>query len=188
MGMTPESYHSYKDIDWADLSKRLHVFARQCRAQMPDVFDGMSGEDVVNEVLTLFFEDPNGLGWNPEVGPLAPFLLGVWKNKRLDHLRRERRTAGSLDDPDFLQGIHLTTNKDQRIDEFRADLKKAARGDPRLEAFVEALAKVDGHNTNQQLAEELNTIPEEIVNLKKRLSRRYKSLCHEKTRRRNHET
>ena len=172
--MNPEIY---KNVDWADIYMKLLFVVSRCAAQMPDLFDGNSVEDIVTEVFSTFFEDPNGLGWNPEIGPLDRFLLGVAKNKTVDHIRRQRRIAGSLDDPDFVKRIHLmqATNKDQEIDELRAEFKKAAKGDPGLEELLRAIATVDGgHNTNQQLAEALNTTPQDIVNRKKRLIRRAK--------------
>lgn len=168
---------TYKDVDWADIYRQLDFVVSRFTAQMPDVFDGNSVEDIVIQVLTTFFEDPNGLGWNPEIGPLNRFLLGVAKNKTVDHIRRHHRIAGSLDDPDFVQGIHWVqaTNKDQGIDELRAELNHAAMGDSSLEELLKAVSKVDGgHNINQQLAEALNTTTEDVVNRKKRLRRRAK--------------
>src|SRR5262245_20520416 len=105
--MKPERYHLYETIDWACVYKRLQLVALQSAARLPDIFDGVSAEDVVTQVISAFFEDPDGLGWNPTRGPLDRFLLGVLKHKTIDHLRRQRRTAGSLDDSNFAKSIYL---------------------------------------------------------------------------------
>jgi len=175
--MKSEKYHLYKDIDWAHIYMQLHFVALRCAARMPDVFDGISAEDLVTQVLSTFFEDSNALGWDPKVGSLDQFLLGVLRKKTIDRIRRQRRIAGSVDDPDFAQGVSLVqaTSNDQEMHELRAELQKAATGDPGLEELLKALADVDGgHNINQQLAKELKTTTQDIVNRRKRLIRRRK--------------
>jgi DNA-directed RNA polymerase specialized sigma24 family protein len=175
--MKPEKYQLYEGIDWAHIYTRLFFVASRSTAQMPDIFDGVSAEDLVIQALSTFFEDPNGLGWNPTRGSLDRFLLGVLKHKAIDHMRRHERIAGSIDDPDLVQKPYLVqpmTDGNENGELYR-ELKKAARGDSDLERLVEAVPDIDGrHNTNQQLAEELGTTPQDIVNRKKRLLRRYK--------------
>jgi DNA-directed RNA polymerase specialized sigma24 family protein len=70
-----------------------------------DIIDGVSAEDLVAEVLTLFFESPTQLGWDPNIGPLDNFLCGVLKNKMRSHLRRHARHAGSFDDLDLFDNL-----------------------------------------------------------------------------------
>lgn len=177
--MKPEKYQLYEGIDWAQIYTRLFFVASRSTVQMPDIFDGVSAEDLVIQALSTFFEDPNGLGWNPTRGSLDRFLLGVLKHKAIDHIRRQERMMGSVDDPDFDfdQKIHLVQPivDGNEKGELYGKLKEAARGDSDLERLVEAVPDIDGrHDINQQLAEELRTTPQDIVNRKKRLLRRYK--------------
>ena len=175
--MKPEKYPLYEGIDWAQIDKRLFFVASRSTAHMPDIFDGVSAEDLVNQTFTTFFEDPDGLGWNQMRGPLDRFLLGVLKHKLIDHIRRQERMVGSFDDPDFVKKMHPVqpVAGDDGKGELYGELEEAASGDSDLEKLVEAVPDIDGrNNVNQQLATELNTTPQDIVNRKKRLLRRYK--------------
>jgi DNA-directed RNA polymerase specialized sigma24 family protein len=174
--MKPEKYPLYEGIDWAQIDKRLLFVATRSTAHMPDIFDGVSAEDLVNQTFETFFEALDGLGWTPKIGPLDRFLLGVLKHKMLDHIRRQKHIGGSLDDPDFVKNMQpvAPVAGDVRKEELYGELEEAARGDADLEQLVEAVPDIDGSNVNQQLASKLETTPEEIVNLKKRLVRRYK--------------
>jgi len=175
--MKPEKYPLYEGIDWARIGKRLFVVASLSTAHMPDIFDGVSAEDLVNQTFETYFAAFDGLGWTPKIGPLDRFLLGVLKHKLLDHIRRHKRMVGSLDDPDFVKKMQTgqPIAAGDRKGELQEELERAASGDADLEELVEAARDIDGrHNVNQQLATELETTPEDIVNLKKRLVRRYK--------------
>ena len=174
--MKPEKYHLYDNINWAAVYTRLHLVASRCADGMADVFDGVSPEDIVSQVLSTFFESSNGLGWNPANGPLDRFLMGVLKHKIVDRIRRQNRIAGSVDDPEFANRIYLVqpTNSEEST-ELSKRIDEAARGDTKLQELVKAVSDIEGgHNINQQLAEELHTSPEDVVNRKKRLVRRYR--------------
>jgi DNA-directed RNA polymerase specialized sigma24 family protein len=175
--MKPEKYQLYEGIDWAHIYTRLFFVASRFTAQMPDIFDGVSAEDIVIQTLSTFFEDSNGLGWNPTRGSLDRFLLGVLKHKAIDHMRRQEWMVGSFDDSGFVQNMYLVppVGDGDGNGELYAELTEAARGDSDLEQLVEAIPDIDGkNNINQQLAKKLKTTPQDIVNRKKRLLRRYK--------------
>lgn len=166
------------DVNWAEIYRKLYVYARLCSRYVSDIFDGNSAEDMPGIVLLEYFESQTGLGWNPAKGPLNRFLLGVLKNKMMDHLRRQRFTMGSLDDPDFGSKIHKVrpTLKPEEPREAGLQLQKAARDDRELEELVTAMRELDGnYKINQKLASILHTTVKDIVNRKKRLIRRVKS-------------
>src|SRR5260370_37778752 len=176
--MTPKRYSHYDPVDWASIYRRLHVVAARCTSRMPDIFDGISAEDLVTEALTAFFQSTDGLKWDPAQGPLAAFLVGVLRNKAVDHARRQARFAGSIDDPDFAKRLCLVQPTGAELVEQSELSKKAqqmARGDSELAELVIAMERVDGgHHINQQLAEQLRTTPEDIVNRRKRLVTKFK--------------
>lgn len=174
--MKPEKYPLYEGIDWAQIDKRLTLVAIRSTAHMPDIFDGVSAEDLVNQTVYTYLADPDGLGWTPTIGPLDRFLLGVMKHKLLDHIRRQKYIEGSFDDPDFVKNMQpvAPVAGDVRTGELYGELEEAARGDADLEQLVEAVPDIDGSNANQQLASKLETTPKEISNRKRRLVRRYK--------------
>ncbi|HLJ25708.1 MAG TPA: sigma factor [Candidatus Angelobacter sp.] len=163
--------------------KRLCVYVRICRWRMPDIFDGRSAEDLPSEVLASFLESPDRLGWDPAKGPLYEFLLGVLNHKMIDHLRRQGRTAGSLDDPADLQrlagngdnqALQAPESRTNESTGLIARLGRIAAGDQELSELVTAVARLDDpRKMNQQLAHMLKTTPSDIVNRKKRLARRY---------------
>jgi DNA-directed RNA polymerase specialized sigma24 family protein len=175
--MKPEKYQLYEGINWSHLYTRLFFVASCLTVQMPDIFDGVSAEDLVIQAFSTFFEDPDELGWSPTRGSLDRFLLGVLKHKTIDHMRRQEWMIGSFDDPDFVQGMYVVqpVADGDGNGELYGELKEAARGDSDLEQLVDAIPAIDGRNNiNQQLAEELKTTPQDIVNRRKRLLRRYK--------------
>ncbi len=175
--MKPEKYQVYEGVNWAHIYMRLLFVASCSTAKMPDIFDGVSAEDLVIQVFITFLEDPDGLGWTPKRGPLDRFLLGVLKYKTIDHLRRQERTIGSFDDPDFVQDLYVVqpVADGNGNGELYTKLKEAAKGDSDLEKLVDAITSIDGRNNiNQQLAVELEMTTREIVNLRRRLLRRYK--------------
>src|SRR5215471_3850934 len=163
--------------------KRLCVFVRLSCWHMPDVFNGLSAEDLPSEVLLSYLESPNGLGWDPLIGPLDKFLLVILRNKMIDHLRRQKHTAGSLDDPVYLQQI-ANSPGNQTLDapephasvptDWKAQDSRVDDGNRDLNALRWALEDIDDFsNINQKLAKRLKTTPSDIVNLKKRLARKF---------------
>ena len=152
---------------------------RLIKLRVPDVFDGRSMEDLPSEVLLMFLESSNRLGWNPEKGSLDKFLFGVLKHKMIDHARRQLRTStGSLDDPDFQSRKQVSdkcsVSSTNQETELRHDLAQVVTADPELGELMRAAQDIDdGPNINQKLAQKLMTTPQDIVNRKKRLARKY---------------
>ncbi|MBZ5523783.1 MAG: hypothetical protein LAP21_16235 [Acidobacteriia bacterium] len=171
-----------EEIDY----RRLVVYIRLANYRIPDVFDGLSIDDVPNEAVQRFLNSPTGLGYDPQKGPLGKYLVGISRNILRDRLRRERLTAGSFDDRDFVKQAKASLNENllQPPEQHRIETTeqcdkflRAANGDPKLTELVEAIMNTDGRpNDNQLLAARLSTTTEDIVNRKKRLKRRYKQM------------
>jgi sigma-70-like protein len=173
--MTPPPEGAY-GIDLVSAFKRLWVAARLMNLRMPDVFDGMSAEDLPSEVLTQFLESPDGLGWDPQKGDINRFLLVVMRNKAIDRLRRHARTAGSFDDPTFamtMNGIESDPNAAIEANEWMQRIREIAKGDTKLLELLSRINEVgDGQNVNQCLANDLHTTTRDIENRKKRFKRK----------------
>src|SRR6266850_3218548 len=92
-------------MDLYEALKTMRVYVAFAEKYAPDVFDGLSCEDLPMAVLLKYLESPNGLGYDPMKGPLDKFLTGVLRNEMKSHLRRHQRSAGSLDDPAFMQYV-----------------------------------------------------------------------------------
>src|SRR6267142_6243558 len=100
-----------RQIDWFNVWNTLHRRARILLSGMPDVFDGISSEDLIGEVFLSFLASPDQLGWDPEKGRLESFLAGVLKHKMIDRIRRHSKIAASIDDPSFAQTAnHLSVS------------------------------------------------------------------------------
>jgi hypothetical protein len=168
-----------------DTLRRLHLQINMIKGKLPDVFDGISCEDLPMEVLAMYLDSPNGLGYDPNKGTLYKFLAGVLNNKLKDHLRRQRRTVGSLDDQDFVTHIKSPPNVQlvQPSQSWRIELAElndrlflAANGDSIFIELIDAAQDevIDGiHNINQRIAAKMNTTPKAIANLKKRFARKW---------------
>lgn len=142
------------------------------------VFDcGLSAEDLVAETLDAFFSSEKGLGWNPDKGSLATFLCGVLEKKFIDHRRRDRHVAGSVDDENFKHPGKLgdqgsDPHEELSYSEFADQMRSKVRDRKDLQDFITATQMTDGgHNVNQQLAEIMDTSVPEVVNRKKQLLR-----------------
>lgn len=162
--------------NWEVVYERLYMVALHSTDRMPDIFDGVSAEDLVTQVLCAFFESPNGLGWESAKGPLDRFLLGILKHKMVDHVRRDKHIAGSFDDPGFATELPPVYPKalDREVINLLGDqILQAASGDCKLEELVNATGRLDdAHNINQQLAKELGTTLSDIINRRRRLTRK----------------
>lgn len=165
------------NVNWGLLLQRLVARGVFMANRAPDIFDGVSVEDVVADALLEFFSDKNQLGWNPAAGRLETFLWVVVKRNVLDRLRRARRQS-SIQEEDVLgvaeqSGAVISDPRTGLDTRDRLEyLKSFALGDSQLEELLSAAARVDGSNINQEIAEVLHTSPEAIRNLKKRLRRR----------------
>jgi DNA-directed RNA polymerase specialized sigma24 family protein len=158
----------FASVDWGDTYKRVCVLAYLAAKSLPDIFDGVSIEDVVHRVFVDFFESPTQLGWDPNKGELSRFLMGVLKHKIADHCDRERKSAGSLDDPDFT----LPISKISVLPHSLNPIAEVIGDDQPLQELVSAAERITpGGNRNQLLADELNTSSADIVNRKKRFKR-----------------
>ena len=166
----------YDQVDLPSEHKRLTVAAMSDAHGFPDTFDmGLSVEDVVGEVWLEFFKSPKGLGWNPKKGSLSAFLRVRVKRKLIDHIRRDKKVAGSLDDTDRSDKFpipHQNPPGPSNCEpaEFRKQILHLVGDDPDLRDLVTATDLVDrGANVNQQLSEILGKPVSEVVNLKRRL-------------------
>jgi len=147
----------------------------------PDIFDGVSVEDVVHDAFVAFFDDSDQLGWNWRNGALEPFLWSVVRRRLIDRLRRGGKDS-SVDDDHVLfvvehDGALAANPRDaqwrrDRIEELRI----LAAGNPQMERLVAACADLEGANVNQQLAAALNTDVKTVENLKRRLRRRVRGV------------
>lgn len=170
-------------VDWTRLYKVLLVQARVCLSNAPDSFDcGVSAEDLIGETLAAFFDSPKALGWKPGKEAinsptqiqksLERFLAGVLRHKAIDHLRRQRYVAGSLDDPDKNLTAPVREEFTPLVDYAltRNRLYELLKDDKELTDLIAATEFVTGeHSVNQELAEILGKTTKEIVNLKRRL-------------------
>jgi RNA polymerase sigma factor (sigma-70 family) len=164
----------YTSIDWEDTYKRLRVYAEELARSAPDVFDGISAEELVSEALVAFLQSPTALGWNPD-RQLAAFLSGVVRHKFLDHLKRQRFVSASIDDGPLRDGppeessILEELSTRERIAEWMRRLSEYKD----LQEVVAAAAEVadGGNNSNQQIAKRIGTTTGDVVNRKKRILR-----------------
>lgn len=163
------------DIEWEVLYKRLVVFALKLTSQMSSVFDGVSSEDLVGETLVAYFAQTSGMKWNPTQGTLERFLCGVLKNKFLIHVRRNKQVGGSLDDVSFAPFSQRPSQNGAPNSAKISDLIKiAAEGDYQLQNLLKAADDLDGPSkVNQQLSQRLNVSIPDVVNMRKRLTRRF---------------
>jgi DNA-directed RNA polymerase specialized sigma24 family protein len=166
----------FQNIDWDRLYKLLRVVAAGIvrRAHVGDAIDcGISAEDLVTETMEAFFASSNGLGWKAEKGSIEALLCGVLKKKAVDHLRRQRHVAGSLDDPsrsEVAKGKPCTPAPERARVDIRAKLYELVRGDKDLEDLLTATELLSGdRNVNQELGVLLNKTPKQVSNLKQRL-------------------
>jgi DNA-directed RNA polymerase specialized sigma24 family protein len=155
------------------LYKRLTAYAFSLARDMPAVFDGISPDDLVGETLLEYWTSEKNLNWDAGKGSLERFLCGVLKNKFLMHARRSRYCAGPRDDDGPLRVIPTRTASDG-FPRARTDLiRTVAQGDRELEELVKAAEDLDSDGrTNQQLSQLLDTTTADVVNRKKRLTRR----------------
>lgn len=164
----------WNKLDWERLYKVLRVAAPVAVRGAPDSFDlGVSAEDLVQETVSAFFASSNGLGWTPEKGQIEKFLVGILWNKARDHLRRQKKVGGSLNDeaggipPPAIAGRQ---DRDCIFNDLREKLYAAVDGDHDLKDLIAATELTTGaHNVNQELAEILGKTPPQVVNLKRRL-------------------
>jgi DNA-directed RNA polymerase specialized sigma24 family protein len=140
---------------------------------MPAIFDGISPDDLVGEALLAFLGGESGLRWNPRQGSLEGYLCGILKNKFLMHARRNWRQAGSADDghPPALRP--LASNRAPTSSKITEAILVAARGDAELQDLIKAAQDIEGYSRiNQQLSKRMNTNIPDVVNRRKRLTRR----------------
>ena len=167
-------------IDWRNLYKRLFLFARALTCGRPDIFDGMSADDLVSETILAFLKSNEQLGWNSKIASVEVFLCAVLRHKAIDHFRRHARAAGSLDDPNFNFPIPLDNGQQLlqetlALEEMICSVKESST-ESKLADLIRATSFVSNDGRmNEQLAEILGTTQREIVNLKKRLVRLLKS-------------
>ena len=162
------------ETEWAALYRRLAAYAMALSREMPAVFDGISPDDLVSETIVAYLAGESGMGWDPHQGSLDRFLCGVLKNKFLMHARRIKRLAACAVKSQFVVEPPSSEVKNVPAPPTITDqIELAARGDEKLEKLVEATQELDGMaNANQQLSQLLGTTEADVVNRKKRLTRR----------------
>lgn len=161
-------------IDWERLYKVLRVAAAAAVRGAPETFDvGVSAVDLVQETILAFCESSNGLGWNPEKGPIEKFLVSVLWNRARTHLRRQKKVGGSLDDdapPPKATVLKPTIAGEVQFNDLRDRLYAAVDGDHDLRDLIAASELTTGaHNVNQEIAKIMGKTPREVVNMKRRL-------------------
>jgi len=174
----------FDQVDWERVYKVLLVAARTAVRNAPDTFDcGISAEDLVGEALFAFFSSSKALGWKPGKDTLASadetqksierYLVGVLRHKAVDHLRRQKHVAGSLDYPHGEVAEPPAAENNLAKAEYastRDKLYALLQADQELTDLVAATELTSGlHNVNQELADVLGRTPREVVNLKRRL-------------------
>jgi len=164
----------FQNIDWDRLYKLLRIVAAGIvrRTNLGDSIDSFTAEDLVTETMDAFFSSSNGLGWNQEKGSIEALLCGVLKKKAIDHLRRQKHVAGSLDDGSgkSIGGKPLAPAPERARVDVKARLYELVSGDKDLEDLLTATELLSGdHNVNQELGEILNKTPKQVSNLKQRL-------------------
>jgi DNA-directed RNA polymerase specialized sigma24 family protein len=166
-----------KEVNWGLVFKKLLARGLFVTSRAPDIFDGVSVEDVVSDAFLQFFLDKDRLGWKPELGSLEAFLWSMVRRKITDHLRRGAR-ASSVEDENVRvvaeRNGQFVTDPRPSIEsrDHVEHLKSFVSGDPELERLIRAGEATDGKNINQAIAENLSISPHKVVNLKKRLHRR----------------
>jgi DNA-directed RNA polymerase specialized sigma24 family protein len=169
----------YQSVDWADLNRRLRLYARMLIGGLNVVVDcGVSADDLVSETIAEFFQSTNGLGWRESKGSLPAFLGAVLRNKLRDHIRRDKKIVRPGLDTDRPTCSDVTTSNlddDLAIQNFTAGLLKLLKGrddEEALREFILAGSMIGGGGkVNQQLAELMGVGVGEVVNLRKRLWR-----------------
>lgn len=170
-------------VNWDRLRKVLCLAARAAVPAVMPIFDcGLDAEDLVGQTLVEFFRSPNALGFSPPKGELTStedvqkslerFLIVVLKRRAIDHLRRQKHVAGSLDDRGSLPEPSREEAAFAGVEYASASQKiyGLLEGQDDLKDLVAAAELTTGsHNVNQELANILNKTPDEVVNLKRRL-------------------
>ena len=165
----------YASTDWETAYKRLWIYASGLAQNAPDIFDGVSVHDLVNETMLTFLASPTALDWDAKKGALADYLCGVLRHKFLDHLKRQRFVAGSVDDHAIRDTFRCRYSAERELaaKEWIEHVinKLSAHGDLQEVVVAAAEATDGGHNSNQQIADALGTSASEVANRKKRILR-----------------
>jgi DNA-directed RNA polymerase specialized sigma24 family protein len=164
----------WDNVDFERLYETLRVAAESVLRRAPETFNmGFSAQDLAHETFSAFLDSSTGLGWKPAKGPIEKFLIGVLWNKARTHLRRDRKLAGSLDDPKgphWEVGAPPSVAAELQFVNLRARIYRAVGDDKELRGLIAAADQITGErNVNQELAEILGTSVRQVVNLKRRL-------------------
>lgn len=147
---------------------------------MPDVFDGVSAEDVVGETLVAYLTSADKLGWDKNKGPLEPYLWIVCKHKLFDHFRRSKHEQPQPHEYlDQRAGEGPTSEEEAIYRDLLENIKKRMKGDQEAIDYIDSVDKVSIHGNgkfNQHMAIILQTSTQDIVNRKKRVGRKVADL------------
>jgi RNA polymerase sigma factor (sigma-70 family) len=163
----------FERIPWLEVCTRLRAMAGWLTHDQPDVFDGVSADDLVSETVLVFLRSPDALGWVPARGKLETLLCAVLRNKFIDHLRRHRHYGGTLEDGDL-----FAVPAEQQLEQQEAveQVMQHVRGKKELEELVSAISESNGGPCpNQELAADLGITVSEVVNRKKRIRRSFET-------------
>lgn len=159
-----------QDVDWLAVIKRLSVAAARLTA--PDVFDGISLEDLPSIVVQEFLVSNDQLGWDG-CHDLGAFLCGVLKYRFLDRIRRQRRRVAFelvLVEPTQPAGF----DKEVEAESTLTAVRTAVQSNPEAEGLVRAASSHEfsgGYNQNQELADILNVPIHAVVRVRKKIAR-----------------
>jgi DNA-directed RNA polymerase specialized sigma24 family protein len=143
----------------------------------PETFDvGFDYKDVLHEVFKEFFDSPDGLGWKESKGRIDAYLGKILHNRIVDHLRRQKHVAGSLDDEnrptsssDGKKGVYGRPPERAKVNT-KSKLYELVGDDAGLRDLIAAAELTSGcHNVNQELGETLDKTPHQVSKLKDRL-------------------
>jgi DNA-directed RNA polymerase specialized sigma24 family protein len=136
----------------------------------PETFDvGFEYKDVLHEVFKDFFDSPDALGWRESKGPIEAYLGKVLHNRIVDHLRRQKHVAGSIDDENRSpsvqvgqKGVYGRPPERAKVDT-KSKLYELVEDDAALKDLIAAAELTSGsHNVNQEIGETLDNPPSGI--------------------------
>jgi DNA-directed RNA polymerase specialized sigma24 family protein len=160
------------------------IAAKGWTKNWPDILDGVSADDVVEETLIAYYQSPNGLGWDSNRGtPLEDFLLGVCRNKLRDRIRRNSRISTAdrtiierLPDPANIEHSCVNRQFAMKVTALiRSGITNLAHNGAELLAVMDAVEALGDElvikEMNKQIAALLRISVAEVEARKKRIRR-----------------
>lgn len=172
------------DIDWVSLNRRLLPCAlrlfkgKGCRE--PDSVlpgTGMSANDLASNTLLKLMKSDEWRSNSPNGDPF-PFAYTVMRRDFLDLIRSgAARTTQIIEDADIGFREPPTSGPAAENDGLQAAeaaslfelIKRVIRPDPLMAAYLEAVA-IKGLDKREEIAQEMGVTPQEVTNVKRRLT------------------